>query len=416
MDGMSETRKAIMARLGFAAGEKQDMSSGINASTPRRRLILQQLKAHLANAKADRNTEAERLASRYLQRILKPSASSQDWMEAEDALSRIEDVLHGEYARAGAKAKFAITIDRRSVERWENAYGNINDPKHRGGWAFIDPNGKPLMIPGVLTYSAAVRWLKNNATVQGEYKVGMSRQGNKSKFAQPPFSASDLNALKRLVQQHVQKAKTLKGKQGPNGENLEFRALSIAGWLQEIVNHVQSGNTGRAYSVVRLSSPEYLPVLPASLVKAAWDVTKSDTYSRPGAKAAFGADQIPFWLDALASQVVDQKDVAKKNAQAIADYVFKHGTEAQIKRFVQLADRVGLRVNMSRPGAKATAAKVDDKAECAECETEQDKAGLKLMEKADKAVSDKIRTLIKEGKPQDQAVAIALDMKRRGEL
>jgi hypothetical protein len=49
-------------------------------------------------------------------------------------------------------------------------------------------------------------------------------------------------------------------------------------------------------------------------------------------------------------------------------------------------------------------------------ETEQDKAGLKLMEKADKAVSDKVRTLIKEGKPQDQAVAIALDMKRRGEL
>ena len=61
-------------------------------------------------------------------------------------------------------------------------------------------------------------------------------------------------------------------------------------------------------------------------------------------------------------------------------------------------------------------AKPDDKTECADCETEQDKAGLKLMEKADKAVSDKIRTLIKEGKPQDQAVAIALDMKRRGEL
>ena len=59
---------------------------------------------------------------------------------------------------------------------------------------------------------------------------------------------------------------------------------------------------------------------------------------------------------------------------------------------------------------KATAAKPEIE------ETEQDKAGLKLMEKADKAVSDKIRTLIKEGKPQDQAVAIALDMKRRGEL
>jgi hypothetical protein len=38
------------------------------------------------------------------------------------------------------------------------------------------------------------------------------------------------------------------------------------------------------------------------------------------------------------------------------------------------------------------------------------------MEKADEAVSNKIRTLIAEGKPQDQAVAIALDMKRRGEI
>ena len=62
------------------------------------------------------------------------------------------------------------------------------------------------------------------------------------------------------------------------------------------------------------------------------------------------------------------------------------------------------------PHAKVTAEKASD------LEREDVKAGLKLMEKADKAVSDKIRTLIAEGKPQDQAVAIALDMKRRGEL
>lgn len=64
----------------------------------------------------------------------------------------------------------------------------------------------------------------------------------------------------------------------------------------------------------------------------------------------------------------------------------------------------------SRPGAKATAAKPSD------LEREDVKAGLKLMAASDEAVSDKIRTLIAEGKPQDQAVAIALDMKRRGEL
>jgi len=64
----------------------------------------------------------------------------------------------------------------------------------------------------------------------------------------------------------------------------------------------------------------------------------------------------------------------------------------------------------ARPGAKATAAKTSD------LEREDVKAGLKLMAASDEAVSNKIRTLIAEGKPQDQAVAIALDMKRRGEI
>jgi len=59
---------------------------------------------------------------------------------------------------------------------------------------------------------------------------------------------------------------------------------------------------------------------------------------------------------------------------------------------------------------KATAAKPEVE------ETEEQKAGLKIMSAADPKVGDKVRTLMKEGKPQDQAVAIALDMKRRGEL
>ena len=60
--------------------------------------------------------------------------------------------------------------------------------------------------------------------------------------------------------------------------------------------------------------------------------------------------------------------------------------------------------------------KTVDYAKACPTEREDVKAGLKLMEKSDSAVSDKVRKLIKEGKPQDQAVAIALDMKRRGEL
>ena len=64
---------------------------------------------------------------------------------------------------------------------------------------------------------------------------------------------------------------------------------------------------------------------------------------------------------------------------------------------------------------EASKAKAEKPAE-GDLEREDVKAGLKLMSASDPAVSDKIRTLIAEGKPQDQAVAIALDMKRRGEI
>jgi hypothetical protein len=61
----------------------------------------------------------------------------------------------------------------------------------------------------------------------------------------------------------------------------------------------------------------------------------------------------------------------------------------------------------SRPGTKTRMTRD---------QTEEQKAGLKIMSAADPVVGAKIAKLIKEGKPQDQAVAIALDMKRRGEL
>ncbi len=79
-------------------------------------------------------------------------------------------------------------------------------------------------------------------------------------------------------------------------------------------------------------------------------------------------------------------------------------TAAQMLRSTK---RGGHRLNSSRPGAKTRMTRE---------QTEEQKAGLKIMSAADPAVGAKIAKLIKEGKPQDQAVAIALDMKRRGEL
>jgi hypothetical protein len=71
-----------------------------------------------------------------------------------------------------------------------------------------------------------------------------------------------------------------------------------------------------------------------------------------------------------------------------------------MRKFVEWAEK---RFRSSRPGAKATHAAAD-------------KPGRKVMAESDPAVSAKIRKLMAEGKPQKQAVAIALDMKRRGEI
>jgi len=140
---------------------------------------------------------------------------------------------------------------------------------------------------------------------------------------------------------------------------------------------------------------------------------ESGRHSRPGAKAAMAVNR---------RKVVQDLEYLRDEARRVGDSSSRMDAENWLKRVrardlkehdwieAELAaSYISAELN-ARHGAKVTAAKPEIE------ETEQDKAGLKLMEKADKAVSDKIRTLIKEGKPQDQAVAIALDMKRRGEL
>ena len=86
-----------------------------------------------------------------------------------------------------------------------------------------------------------------------------------------------------------------------------------------------------------------------------------------------------------------------------------------------------LKTPFARPGATANFCDVATKGldyraraakgrQSSDLEREDVKAGLKLMSASDPAVSAKIRKLMAEGKPQEQAVAIALDMKRRGEI
>lgn len=156
--------------------------------------------------------------------------------------------------------------------------------------------------------------------------------------------------------------------------------------------------------------------------------------SRPGAKAEFAAH--PSWSEGILGKDTDPKLAAyswisKNNIESgrkqmlladLAAGMYEKNPSMSIAQAVLAAakDMVSKGVatrdiqqwaenggKFARPGAKTRMTRE---------QTEEQKAGLKIMSAADPAVGAKIATLIKEGKPQDQAVAIALDMKRRGEL
>lgn len=156
--------------------------------------------------------------------------------------------------------------------------------------------------------------------------------------------------------------------------------------------------------------------------------------SRPGAKAKFAAH--PSWSEGILGKDTDPKLAAyswisKNNIESgrkqmlladLAAGMYEKNPSMSIAQAVLAAakDMVSKGVatrdiqqwaenggKFARPGTKTRMTRE---------QTEEQKAGLKIMSAADPAVGAKIAQLIKEGKPQDQAVAIALDMKRRGEL
>ena len=133
--------------------------------------------------------------------------------------------------------------------------------------------------------------------------------------------------------------------------------------------------------------------------------------SRPGAKASFGrAEDVYRLLETTPGSYANYKklDALATEAMRLAD-ITPAGKDVSLHELAEMVgqDLEGDRSRAARPGTKTRMTRE---------QTEEQKAGLKIMSAADPAVGAKIAKLIKEGKPQDQAVAIALDMKRRGEL
>ena len=487
----SDTYKEIAQRLGSAAKM---------AKVDRAR-VLKELRALRDNARAERNREAERLASMYLAGLNRANTTEDDWEEADMATSKILDVLHGEYARPGAKAKFAQSLqDYRSLIGEYNALdkeiGRLIDraremsAKSDRILSLFPKNERDPDAAAIAASRQAMAELRKELNVMLS-RFQFSRPGTKAKFAQPPFSASDLNALKRLVKQYE---KLGKESAGELDRAHHHKALAIASTLHEIIDFAASGKTGRAYAQVRISTPEFQKLLPASLVKAAYDVTKSDTYSRPGAKARMSKDwqTIERYLEVLDTEFGEPRGKAAAQEMMRAAAAIGGDEGARLKAAINTMatsrdynarqrayNAIASMMPFSRPGAKAKMAKQwregpyvfknkllaedqmqllvnegsgwmnagvfmdeSDTIEASKSYVQMRKRGFvyehgqwnkarasrpgakvanavregEKVSASDDAVSRKIRKLMDEGKPQKQAVAIALDLERRGEL
>ena len=206
------------------------------------------------------------------------------------------------------------------------------------------------------------------------------------------------------------------------GAKVAFDNKQIAQGLSRLLK--ETGFDGMASDV--LSGPsdsetlrKYVRVLKGKMSPLSGDAKSAELLSklekmlsaRAGAKAKFGrAEDVYRLLETTPSSYNNAKklDALATEAMRLAD-ITPAGKDVSLHELAEMVgqDLEGDRSRASRPGAKTRMTRE---------QTEEQKAGLKIMSAADPAVGAKIAKLIKEGKPQDQAVAIALDMKRRGEL
>lgn len=171
-------------------------------------------------------------------------------------------------------------------------------------------------------------------------------------------------------------------------------------------------------------------------LKARFDIIKRKTkdadkmnaeHFRPGAKSAHASPlSASVLLDyALRSEMRGDKNGAKNWTKQLVDAINAGASLGSGQ--MRDADKLRKKYGFSKSTHAADGFYGDTEADavqhmaaqdktCAECEAETVKEGDKWLMATDPAVGKKIGKLMDEGYPQKQAIAIALDMKRRGEI
>lgn len=486
-NAMSETRKAIMERLGMAAGgEKQVFASSDDI------MEMAQMLSAVESAVMHKRIEEAKSLLRKIQPIVERNRGSRE-LDAQGMVRAYNDYRRKlGMSRPGAKAKFMRFID---VLSWPGEHSStyeavISDDAGRFQPSVTrrDRDGSEQYLtryaPTFKTEAGARKWLQAKiAEMKAQHRA--SRPGAKAKMAYGVADAAPKFTKGETVADAVhpnRKGKVVEVIPGSYDAKSYTKAEN-----QYIVSFMPKGGLVRygEQRLVRASRPGekakmakwtvVMPSIPDAGTRHfdSWEQAKNyvdtkmggftalvsvdgkryalkhalgqwEKFSRPGAKVrAALADACWEGYEAVGTKPQDGKTVPncvpKMKAGRAEDLYRKLSggtiTNANVREWDRLVTEALRMPDFTPPGgdmslheiaeelggeimalksraAKAQAAKPAED----DLEREDVKAGLKLMSASDPAVSDKIRTLIKEGKPQDQAVAIALDMKRRGEL
>jgi hypothetical protein len=368
--------------------------------------------------------DAARLANRaaaFGEKIIKERVASPEMLRELDRMVSVVRAQYGyritqrgaSFSRPGAKAEMAAAPGVAELERlyakFQESTRLFTPNKYR------DAGEQKRMTSGQKKDFAFFENLLKAAR-SGDGKRAKALLAKTDSLLTTHFVPKELRVWAAQFAAHGAKAKmarwTLDASEGWGDLSKQWTA-TINGTQWAIVVEGATGNgslmrvqPGRAPQTIKRGSFEQL--------KRYAETLKS---SRPGAKATAAKTTMAAhpeniaWMRSLPASVVNQ----------VRSILQKPHSSARAKALRDALKAGGVGFNQFVPDASAGAEVLGHQfreafAKPSDLEREDVKAGLKLMERADKAVSDKIRTLIAEGKPQDQAVAIALDMKRRGEI
>jgi len=363
-----------------------------------------------------------------------------------DIRNGIEQRL-GVFARPGAKAAFATEVGRKG----NKAAMISRDPN--GGWkAWVVQRGST----GIDQFEDILGGMRSYATEE-KAKRAVIAALDTSGFSRPGAKAEMSKATDALdyIKSSIANGKTVYVQAG--SRTTKITPQTYAKWEASGRPLFKMSSDG---ALLMASGSSYVRLTLADEMLA-----RVSAMSRPGAKATFASD-----VDLVMEQArkmhsnwkpIAERDQNKPNAgtrggvegYASSAIHFLENHIRDLKKYSKRADKkeaeaakAGLKevadmmkyweamyrkVTASRPGAKSTHAadgfyggsEADavrhmaayDKT-CAECNAEDTKLGDKIAMATDPAVSKKIGKLMDEGYPQNQAIAIALEMKRKGEI